>query len=133
MGWAMLCEAQGRYGDAIQAYETAMRVEPLMTGPRSNLAGLLDGLASEQPGPQSAQLLQRVAELRAEELPLLERDSKLAPENASIQYRYGLALYLAGKMDEAMEQLEKAVELAPDVADFKQARDLLREKLRQSQ
>lgn len=133
LAWASLCEAQGRYGEAIKAYEIAIEVEPGMPGARSNLAGLLEGLASQRPGPQSAQLIQRAEELRAEELPLLKRDANLAPDNAAIQYRYGLALYLAGEMDAAMERLEKAVELSPEVPDFRQARDLLREKLSSEQ
>ncbi len=32
-----------------------------------------------------------------------------------------------------MKRLEKAVELSPDAAELRQARDLLREKLQQSQ
>jgi tetratricopeptide (TPR) repeat protein len=131
MGWAMLREGQGRYAEAIEAYETAMRVEPGTTGPRTNLASLLEGLAGESQGLQAAQLMSRVAQLRAAELPLLGRDASLAPDNAQVQYRYGLALYLAGRMTEAMERLNRATELAPDVPDFRQARDLLQEKLQQ--
>ncbi len=131
MGWAMLCEGQGRYDEAIKAYETAIRVEPNMTGPRTNLASLLERLVREMPAVQAAQLMGRVAELRAAELPLLGRDASLAPDNAGVQYRYGLALYLAGKMDEAMKLLDRAVELEPEVSDFRQARDLLKEKLQQ--
>ncbi len=131
MGWAMLCEGQGRYDEAVSAYETAIRVEPKMTGPRTNLASLLEGLAGQAGGPRGAELLLRVAELREAELPLLGRDAALAPDNANIQYRYGLALYLAGQMDEAMEMLNRAVELDPAVPDFRQARDLLKEKLEQ--
>ncbi len=127
----MLCEGQGRIAEAIQAYETAIGVEPLMTGARSNLAGLLERLAGQEQGPRGAAMMQQAAQLRAEELPLLERDANLAPDNASIQYRYGLALYLAGQMEEAMGRLEKAVELAPQIGEFRQARDLLLEKLRQ--
>ena len=77
-------------------------------------------------------MLEEAEKLRGEELPLLERDAKLAPENASVQYRLGLALYLAGRMADAMEKLELATKLEPDVPDFKQARDLLKEKLEQS-
>ena len=73
--------------------------------------------------------MQRAEELRAQELPLLGRDADLAPENANVQYRYGLALYLAGKLDEAMERLEKAVDLDPTMPTFRQARDLLKEKI----
>jgi tetratricopeptide (TPR) repeat protein len=129
MAWAMLCEGQGRYEEAIDAYETAIAVERGTAGPRSNLASLLEQLAVQASGPQAMQWVTRVAELRAAELPLLRRDAGLLPNNAAIQYRLGLALYLAGEMQEAMQQLERAVELAPTVADFRQARDLLREKL----
>lgn len=129
LGWAMICEGQGRLEDAVEAYRTAIRVEPNTTGPRSNLSSLLEGLASQQPAPQAAQTMQEAKKLRREELPLLERDANLAPENASVQYRYGLALYLAGDMTEAMKRLELAAKLEPEVADFTQARNLLQEKL----
>ena len=129
MSWALLCEARNRVDEAIAAYETAMQVEPNATGPRTNLAGLLDRMAQRMPPASAAGLVKRAAQLRAQELPLLARDAGLAPENAMVQYRYGLALYLAGKLDVAMQQLERAVELEPEVADFRQARDLLREKL----
>ena len=132
LGWAMLCEGQGRPEEAIQAYRTAIRVEPNTTGPRSNLSSLLERVASQRSATQAAEMLEEAEKLRSEELPLLERDAKLAPENASVQYRLGLALYLAGRMDDAMEKLELATKLEPDVPDFKQARDLLKEKLEQS-
>lgn len=133
MGWAMLCEGRQLYSEAAQAYETAIRVEPNMTGPRTNLASLLENViqAGQVPAEQVAPLTKRVEQLRQAELPLLQRDADLAPENAPIQYRYGLALYLAGKLEEAMERLEAAVKLAPEVPDFRQARDLLKEKLGQ--
>ncbi len=79
MGWAMLCEGQGRYDEAIKAYETAIRVEPNMTGARTNLASLLERLAGEMPPVQAAQFMGRVAELRAAELPLLGRDAVAGP------------------------------------------------------
>ena len=129
MAWAMLREAQGRIPEAIEAYETAIKVEPETTGPRSNLAALLESVATQSRPPNAEELMQRVGELRAAELPLLARDAKLAPENASVQYRYGLALYLSGELEEAMDQIERAVELAPDVPEFRQARDLLQEKI----
>jgi tetratricopeptide (TPR) repeat protein len=129
LGWGMLCEQLGRYDEAIEAYETAIRVEPVMTGPRTNLASLLERLATQSQTSRGSEMLQRVSKLREQELSLLERDASLAPDNADIQYRYGLALYLAGRNDEALNQLEKAVELAPDVEIFQTALRLLREKL----
>ena len=129
MGWAMLCEQQGRFDEAIAAYETAMRVEPSMTGPRTNLAATLERVAQETRSRQAPAYLARAKQLRSEELPLLARDAALAPDNADIQYRYGLALYLAGQNTEALKQLETAVELAPDVEVFQTAVRLLKEKL----
>lgn len=129
MAWAMLCEGRGRYDDAIAAYETAIRVEPNTTGPRSNLATLLENLATQTRRPDSDELIRRVGELRQSELPLLSRDAKLAPDNAVVQYRYGLALYLGGKWDQALHKIETAIGLAPDVAEYRQARDLLKQKL----
>ena len=129
MGWAMLCEGRGRYQDAIEAYETAIRTEPKMTGPRTNLASMLERVLPQSAPQQRESIMLRIEQLRQEELPLIARDAALAPENPGIQYRYGLALYLAGEMDKALEQLETAVELAPDVSDFRQARDLLLQRI----
>jgi len=129
MNWAMLSESRGRVGEAIEAYETAMRVEPKTTGPRTNLASLLERTSGQAPAEARTAIIGRVKKLRTDELPLLGRDALLAPENANVQYRYGLALYLAGDLDKAMNKLERAVELEPDVSSFRQARDLLKEKL----
>ncbi|TWT49155.1 Tetratricopeptide repeat protein [Rubripirellula amarantea] len=129
LAWAMIEEQRGNYSQAITSYQTAIRVEPHMAGGRTNLAALLENLAPRQSESQAQVMVQRAKQLRAEELPLLARDSKLAPDNPSLQYRYGLALYLAGQMDAALESLNRAVELAPDVPEFIQARDLLKEKL----
>ncbi len=74
-------------------------------------------------------MMQRAAELRSEELPLLGRDASLAPDNADVQYRYGLALYLGGDHQAALKQLQLAAELAPEVETFQTALRLLREKM----
>jgi tetratricopeptide (TPR) repeat protein len=125
LSWAGLCEQRGMVPEAIKAYESAIRVEPNMAGARTNLAALYEQIA-ERGDRQAAE---RAAELRKQELPLLSRDADLAPKNAMIQYRYGLALYLDGNHAAALKQLELAVELAPDVDDFATALRLLREKL----
>jgi len=125
MSWAGLCEQRQMIPEAIKAYETAIRVEPTVSGARTNLAALLEQLA----GRGDARAAMRAKTLRAAELPLLGRDSKLAPDNAPLQYRYGLALYLAGDLPAAMQQLKRAAELAPDVEDFRVAVELLQEKM----
>ena len=131
MGWARLCEQRGRFDEAIAAYEIAMQVEPNMTGPRTNLAATLEGVAQQTRSPQGPALIARAKALRKEELPLLKRDASLAPTNADVQYRYGLALYLAEQHKEALQQLERTVELAPDVEVFQTAVRLLKEKMAQ--
>lgn len=149
MGWAMLCEQRGQPKEAIESYETAMRLQPEMTGPRTNLAALYENLAqgqqqqaqqlqSQRQGEQAAMLMQQAAmmmqqaaKLRADELPLLGRDAALAPDNGSVQYRYGLALYLAGDSIKALEVLKRAVELEPDIEQFQLAVQLLEQKIRE--
>jgi cytochrome c-type biogenesis protein CcmH/NrfG len=67
---------------------------------------------------QSAPWRNESASLRATELTHLERDARLAPRNAAIWHRYGLALYTAGRKDEAGEALKKACELEPASVDL---------------
>jgi tetratricopeptide (TPR) repeat protein len=56
--------------------------------------------------------------LRKEELQNLARDARLVPESAAIQYRYGLSLYLHGRLEEAEEALAAACRLSPNTPDF---------------
>ncbi|MCA9145321.1 MAG: tetratricopeptide repeat protein [Planctomycetaceae bacterium] len=135
-------ESMGDVRAAEAAYQTAIRVEPHVTGPRTNLAALLERQAEEAENNarriaqqnreaaiesimESQKLRERVAELRKGELPLLGRDAKLAPDNAAIQYRYGLSLYLHGEADEALAALTNAVRLEPNTPDFVLALALL--------
>lgn len=132
----VLYENLGNDEKAIEAYETAMRVEPRVTGPRTNLAAIFERLRGESDRAARQAAMQRdrtavaiharkVAEydtrlmqLRGEELQLLARDSELAPDNAIVQYRYGLSLSLHGDFEGAEKALKRAVELAPDNAQF---------------
>src|SRR6185369_6332388 len=111
--------------------KTALRVEPGSIGPRTNLAALYDRQLQEteqrvrqlmQQGNRTAaereitavgDLPERASRLREQELGLLERDLVLAPDNAPIQGRIGLARYLAGWTKEADAALRTAVLLEP--------------------
>lgn len=101
---------------AIQHYRNAIRVQPDVTGPRSNLVALLEAV-----DPNAAE----ITKLRREELALLERDASLAPDEPTVQYRYGLSLYLNGKVSEAAAPLRRAVELAPEITEFRYLLTLL--------
>lgn len=127
----ILYESLGQLEEAEQAYLTAIRVEPRGIGPRTNLAALYDR-RWQQAQQQALQLVQsgqrqraeqtlaalgelplRIQQLRDEELALLERDALLAPDNAVIQGRLGLARYLGGWNKEAEAALRTAALLAP--------------------
>ena len=104
---------------AMQSYQNAIAVQPDVTGPRSNLAALLEQFGD----PDEA------ARLRAEELPLMARDASMAPNMAPIQYRYGLLLYLNQQNAAAAEALQKACTLEPTNVDFRLLLTLLLEKM----
>lgn len=119
----LLYENLGRRKDAIKAYRQGMHVEPMATGPRANLAELLQRNLEEKirqiQQSQRIQDTERIVELmkgledeqreietlRQQELVHFARDANYAPENPMVQYRYGLALYRNGQMDEAEKRL----------------------------
>ena len=119
LGLGILDEQLGLQQSAIQYYELAIRNEPSATGPRTNLAALLEQL-SQGPSSQRTQasgsnpLRERARTLREAELPLLIRDASLMPGSATLQHRLGLAYYLAGRPVDALVALEAAVKLAPN-------------------
>jgi predicted CXXCH cytochrome family protein len=112
--------AQGRQADrdragageflakAVQAYETAIRVEPNRVGPRSNLAPQYDRLGRDADARK----------LRQQESQLLARNIGFLPKDAGLRYRYGMMQYTLGKMKEAELSLVKACELAPGSEHF---------------
>ena len=129
LGLGVLAEQLGDRASAQRAYENAIEVEPSAAGPRANLAALLEqSLETTRDEETAKNLPERIARLRNEELELLARDAKLAPQNAVIRYRYGLALYLHGQLEEAEHELIEAARLAPNTADFALALALLYQK-----
>lgn len=129
----ILAGLQGRRQQAIQHYETAIAVEPHATGPRSNLAEMLEqNLTPQTPGAtatadQASPVRQEIVRLRKAELPLLGRDVRLLPTSAPLQYRYGLALYLDGQRETALQHLQQAAELEPQEAGYAEAVAMLLE------
>jgi predicted CXXCH cytochrome family protein len=119
---------------AEKEYRIAIALEPSSSGGRANLAALL-GRQMEQLArdPSAAEkivaLQQEVETLRDEELALLKRDADLLPSNANLQYRLGLALYLAGETAEAEKRLQNAVDRDPADVNFLMALVLLQERL----
>jgi Flp pilus assembly protein TadD len=118
MGLGILRRNLGDVSGAIRAYETAIRLDPAVAGPRSNLASEL-----EQLGRQREALA-----LRQEEVQFLRRDAELLPDNAFLKYQLGLLEYLLNDEAAAERALLAAVRLAPDSADFLLGLTLLYEK-----
>ena len=82
----------GRIEEAIRHLVDAIKLEPYLAGPRAELASLMQ----EHKGDEA-----EIRRLRAEEADLVERDTKLAPDNADIFYRLGLLRYTLGEYDKA--------------------------------
>ncbi|MEZ6102196.1 MAG: HEAT repeat domain-containing protein [Pirellulaceae bacterium] len=118
MALAGIYEDQGQVASAVQEYRDAIRVQPRTIGPRSNLAQLL----------HDAGKMEEAQRLRAEELELMEHDVGMLPDSAVLQYRFGLALYLAGAMDRSASALETACRLEPNLPTYRMTLTLLYEK-----
>ena len=83
---ALIAERQQDLNRAAKHYLQAIHVQPGVAGPRTNLAALYDQMNR----------LDDARQLREQELPLLERDAKLAPDSDALQYRLGLYYYTLG-------------------------------------
>ncbi len=132
----ILYESMDEEDRAVQAYETAIRIEPTVTGPRTNLAALYDRLAEAadqksrqaarvgdrdsaiKAGEQATEYQDKAVKLRRKELDWLARDAKLVPNSAPVQYRYGMSLYLHRRLDEAETALLAAHRLEPNEPQF---------------
>jgi len=102
----------GRIQEAIEHLTMAIKLEPYLTGARSELASLM----TEHGGNEA-----QIHRLRSEESALLDRDVELAPDNADIFYRLGLQRYLLHEYDKAEAAFQKACELAPRDYDYRMA------------
>ena len=109
----------GRPEQAIEYLTAAIKLEPYLSGARAELASLLQ----QHQGNEA-----EVRRLRTEEAELLERDVKLAPDNADISYRLGLLRYTLDDLDKAEAAFQQACEKAPRNYDYRMALALLQEK-----
>jgi Flp pilus assembly protein TadD len=98
--WAKLAEAYdlaGRNDDAINAYQQAIALKPEIPGYHNNL-----GNVQARSG--------KVDDARAS----YTKSAELDPANAATAWRnFGISLYNAGRLKEAVEPLKKASELDP--------------------
>ena len=104
LNMAALDYALGKRDAAVNDLETAIRIEPYLTGPREQLANLLTEMGGD------AAVIKR---LREEEVRNLERDAELLPKDSQVHYRRGMLHYLLGNSTAARSAFEKACELDP--------------------
>jgi tetratricopeptide (TPR) repeat protein len=131
-----LLESEGEFQKAEAAYRTAISAQPEFTGPRSNLAALLERNARtldsqlrqmrqpserEAAGKRIERLIAEASHYRADENRLLQDEVKRSeglPEAHGLYYRYGLSCYVNGDREQAEKYLVKAHEQQPDSATY---------------
>jgi tetratricopeptide (TPR) repeat protein len=125
---AGLAKRYGRPEEAIEHLQAAIRLQPYLAGARGELASMYSALRDPLTGGYTHSTEAEIRRLRQEEVELLKRDAKLAPDNAGVFYQLGLQQNLLENLDGAQEALRAAAEKAPHVYQFKWALALLYEK-----
>ena len=128
---ASLHQFNGDMASAEASFRTAISVQPRISGPRTNLAALLDGriqTLARRAAEGEKNLLAEIARLqesvqryRKEENELLKFEVERSigiPGSDGLHYRYGLSCYLNGDLDEAEKWLTSAYEQRPDVETY---------------
>jgi tetratricopeptide (TPR) repeat protein len=108
IGLALLAERQRDPNRAVKHYLQAIHVQPTVAGPRTNLAALYE----------QTHRAEEARVLREEELPLIERDAKLAPDNHGLQYRLGLYYYTLGQLEKVEPHLLAAHRMDATNSDY---------------
>lgn len=121
MSLASLDEQLQDIPGAITSFRNAIRVEPYRTGPRRELARLLEMVANDDRFANLREQLKpsagEIRLLRAQEVDLLARDAQLLPGDPRPHYDRGLLLYLLDRLDDARLEFEEAVRISPDYYD----------------
>ncbi len=116
---ASLDREQRHIPQAIEHLTAAIKLEPYLAGARSELASILQSYGGDQA---------EIHRLRSEEADLMERDSKLAPNNADIFYHLGLLRYTLEEYEKADAAFQAACEKCAHSYDYRMAPALLQEK-----
>ena len=124
-----LYQQMGQLSQAADSFRTAIRLQPHLTGPRSNLASILENKVQslqaqlQQRGGSAAAMTQidnlasQINELRAKDHELLGVDVKRAaglPGVDFLHYRYGMSSYLQDDLVTAEKHLTIAAEIQPE-------------------
>lgn len=136
MSHAMMASLNERIGDVVQAekdYRNAIKVEPNIAGPRTNLTLLLDSKRqSLESEAEREQVSQEIKALRLEENQLLAVDvdrAKDLPNTHGLHYSYAMSCYLQEDFEKTKKHIQIALDQQPESQQYLQAMALLLEKL----
>ena len=125
----VILERQGRGDDAVEQYRQAVRYSPEYEPSRMALARLTGSAEPSAPSSDAERLAAVLAERASEAarhgdyttaMERLDEAERIAPRSVLVQqYRANVA-FLMGDRDRAVAALEKALEIEPDNALFKQ-------------
>lgn len=103
-------------------YRDAIRVDPNVTGPRANLAAILEIKARMAASNKiREELVAEIEKLRSDEHNLLKVDLRRAEKIAgthALHYRYAMSCYLQNDLDGTEKHLKIAVDQQPDNASY---------------
>jgi predicted CXXCH cytochrome family protein len=108
----------GDTAGAVAAFRQAIKQEPYLTGPRTELAQILAQVAADRNQAALWEKLdsseEEIQRLREEELELLARDIELLPNQAPQRFHRGMLLVQLDRLEEARSAFEAACELGPN-------------------
>ena len=128
-------QAKGRFDEAVQCYQQALRLEPGMAEAAMNLGSVLAGKGENAQAEECfRQAIERKPELaeawvnlgnmlqaagRSDEaLTCQDRAIALKPELVEARFNRGNVLFAKGRVDEAIAEYREAVRLRPEMAEI---------------
>ena len=139
MPHAMVADLNDRIGNFDQAerdYRNAIKIQPNVSGPRTNLTRLLAKRAERKTKAEQEEVLQEIKALRLEENKLLAVDVERAKDlqnTDGLHFSYAMSCYLLDDFEKAKKHIKIALDQQPESQQYLQAMTLLLEKLEESE
>ena len=139
MPHAMVADLNDRIGNFDQAerdYRNAIKIQPNVSGPRTNLTRLLAKRAERKTKAEQEEVLQEIKALRLEENKLLAVDVERAKDlqnTDGLHFSYAMSCYLLDDFEKAKKHIKIALDQQPESQQYLQAMTLLLEKMEESE
>ena len=135
MPHAMMADLNDRIGNFDQAendYRNAIKIQPNVSGPRTNLARLLAKRAGLKTKAEQEEVSREIKALRLEENKLLAVDVQRAKDlqnTDGLHFSYAMSCYLLDDFEKAKKHIKIALDQQPESQQYLQAVTLLLEKM----